>query len=229
MPVFLLLAASLNLAGQAASPGYRENSAQPSSSGANTSRTRTVTHAKPAVPNNGQPLTAHEKFNVALDYTLSPLEFGAAFAKAGITEVVSPSRRYGRSAGAFAEQFGAAYADEATGNMFRQFIYPTLFHQDPRYFRKGHGSMSSRLEYAFSRVFITPSDSGKTEFNWSVVLGSTSSRVISNFYYPPAARSAGITATDIGLSLLYQGIANSFQEFMPALNRRLSHRIRIGP
>jgi hypothetical protein len=62
-------------------------------------------------------------------------------------------------------------------------IFPTLLHQDPRYFRRHEGTGRSRLGYAISRLFITRTDSGRNQFNYSEIVGSATSLAISNAYY----------------------------------------------
>jgi hypothetical protein len=48
------------------------------------------------------------------------------------------------------------------GNFMTEAIYPTLLHQDPRYFRRGTGSTWSRLGYAMGQIFITHGDNRRT-------------------------------------------------------------------
>ena len=72
---------------------------------------------------------------------------------------------YGQGVKGFAHRYGISYVDQVVGNYFPEAIAPTLFHMDPRYFRKGTGSIKSRLLYSVDRIFVSKSDKGVTTFN----------------------------------------------------------------
>ena len=79
-------------------------------------------------------------------------------------------------------------------------VYPSIFHQDPRYFYKGKGSARSRVLSAMSAAVIARSDDGRWEPNYSTVLGNFSAAAISNLYCP---------ASDRGISLVvFNGLAD---------------------
>ena len=95
-------------------------------------------------------------------------------------------------------------------------VYPSLMHQDPRYFRKGSGSKNSRVRYAMSRVFRTHTDAGGTAVNYSRVLGSASMVVISSLYYANH-RNAEASAVGFAVQLGDAMAANILREFWPDL------------
>ena len=66
-----------------------------------------------------------------------------------------------------------------------------LLHEDPRYFRRGSGSTSSRVRYALTRVVMTRTDSGGTRFKLFGVARQRSAVGISNFYYPDSFSVTG--------------------------------------
>ncbi|MGH9326183.1 MAG: hypothetical protein ACRD2B_05775 [Terriglobia bacterium] len=161
------------------------------------------------------PLTPTQKFNLALSNFASPLGVAEAAAKAEFYRGTEPSKKIGYGGTGYLKQWGASYLDEISGGMLGSFIYPTLFRQDPRYYRKARGSIISRVAYCFSQVFITRGDSGRTEFNASLVLASATTTVLSNAYYPPRSRGVGPTFSNIGWALLGDGGGNIFTEFWP--------------
>jgi hypothetical protein len=67
----------------------------------------------------------------------------------------------------YTRYFGASYADFIIGNYMTEAIYPSLLHQDPRYFRRGIGSGWSRLGYSVGQIFWIHTDSDRTQFNYS--------------------------------------------------------------
>jgi hypothetical protein len=100
-------------------------------------------------------------------------------------------------------------------------VMPALFHEDPRYFRKGEGSGWSRVGYSVSRGFVTRSDSGKTQPNWSNVIGKFAGAGLSNLYYPPDDRGASLTLSRVAISLSYQMLGNLGIEFWPEIHRKV--------
>jgi hypothetical protein len=175
------------------------------------------------------PLTTLEKLHLAETEFANPIAVAEGAAKAEFYRALEPALKIGQGPTGYARQFGAAYLDAVSGSMFSTFIYPTLFHQDPRYFRKAKGSIRGRVLYSFSRLFITRGDLGQKEFNWSEVFGAASVTALSSTYYPARERHTGIIATNIGWSMLEDGGTNAYDEFGPDLSnwmRKKWHRFR---
>lgn len=91
-----------------------------------------------------------------------------------------------RAAGSkdFGKRYGAAFANHVSGTLLGRAVYPSIFHQDPRYFYKGEGSFNSRALYAISAAVIARGDNGRWQPNYSRVLGHFTAAAISNLYYP---------------------------------------------
>jgi hypothetical protein len=120
----------------------------------------------------------------------------------------------------YAKRFGTTYGDFAIENAMTEGIFPTLLHQDPRYFRRSEGTRRSRVGYAMSRLFITRTDSGRNQFNYSEVVGSATSLAISNAYYPDG-RSVGNNMGRYAVQLGFDAASNVLKEFWPDLKRKL--------
>jgi hypothetical protein len=168
---------------------------------------------------NPRPLTANEKFRLFATDATRPYQFVAAAAVSGISMTSHENRGFGQGGEGFAKRFGAAMGDEASSAFFGEFLYPSLFRQDPRYFRRGTGTGGDRAGYAISRVLITRSDSGKKQFNFSKVLGAMSSGALANAYYPDSERTVGRTFTTIGINLGTAAGLNLVKEFWPRRNK----------
>jgi hypothetical protein len=102
-------------------------------------------------------------------------------------------------------------------------IYPSVLHQDPRYFRRETGSTLSRLGYAVQQIFWTRTDSGCMQFNFSEILGNSTAVAISNVYYPDN-RTASEAATRLSIQIGVDMAGNILKEFSPELNRLLSRK-----
>ena len=97
---------------------------------------------------NAAPLSSRQKFGLALRGSIDPFAFVAAGLDAALEQSQNSFPGYGQGAQGYGKRVGAAYADAFSANMFGGAIFPTLLHQDPRYFRKGSGRFGKRLLYA---------------------------------------------------------------------------------
>jgi hypothetical protein len=104
-------------------------------------------------------------------------------------------------------------------------IYPTILHQDPRYFRKGSGSGLSRLAYSVGQIFWTHTDSGGRQFNCSEIVGNSTAVAISEAYYPDS-RTPTDAISKLGAQIAVDTATNILKEFWPDLQRRLSRKRR---
>jgi hypothetical protein len=111
------------------------------------------------------------------------------------------------------------------GNYMTEGVYPSILHQDPRYFRRGAGGGASRFAYAISQVFWTHRDSGGTQFNYSEWLGNSTAVAISNAYYPDH-RSAGSSISKLGMQVGFDAVGNVLKEFWPDVLRKFSRKSR---
>ena len=105
-------------------------------------------------------------------------------------------------------------------------FFPIILHQDPRYFRLGHGKVSHRLFYAIATSFICKHDNtGKWEPNYSNVGGNIISGALSNFYYPSESKSGFAQTIEAGLTVTFEGtFGATLQEFWPDISRKLFHK-----
>jgi hypothetical protein len=172
-------------------------------------------------------LTPRGKFKIAWDDATDRAIFLQTAFLSGISQANDSNPSFGQGVAGYARRFGTTYADFAAENMTTEGIFPTLFRQDPRYFRRGDGTTRSRLVYAMSRLFITRGDSGRSQFNYSEVVGAATSVAISNAYYPDG-RTVGNNITRYGEQLAFDAASNVLKEFWPSLKRKLPRKLR-GP
>lgn len=137
------------------------------------------------------PLTTKLKYKLALRTSVDPIAFaGTAFISAVNQAGDTPDYQQGWLG--YAQRYGAEYTNSFTDIMIGGAVLPALFHQDPRYYYQGTGTVKSRILHAISAPLICPSDSGHREFNISSIGGDLASGAISNLYYPPSNRGADI-------------------------------------
>jgi hypothetical protein len=169
-------------------------------------------------------LTGLQKIRLAFRSSIDPVTFGAAFLIAGYHEADNDVG-FGWGPKGYAQRVGAAYLDTFDSNMIGNGLLPALLHQDPRYFRLGHGSTTHRLLYATAAAFVCKHDNtGKWEPNYSNVLGNVASGAISNLYYPGSNSGVGLTISN-GMVVTAEGAFGAiFQEFWPDISRKLFHK-----
>jgi hypothetical protein len=170
------------------------------------------------------PLSPGQKFHLALADVFDPFDVSSSAIEAGLEQQQGEFPEYGPGWIGFAKRFGAAYADDGDGEILSEGVFPSLLHQDPRYFRLGHGAVSRRVAYSLLSAVRCRGDNGKWQFNASGIVGTYTAGAISNAFYPSADRGRGLTlqrgSIDIGESLL-QSLAS---EFYPDISRALFHR-----
>lgn len=169
---------------------------------------------------NLPPLKSGEKFKLFARGTLDPFPVAVYAIQAGISQADDTHNGYGQGAAGYAKRFGAALGDGTSARFFSTFVFPSILHQDPRYFRKSEGSGWSRVGYSISRGFVTRGDSGETQPNWSNVLGKFAGAGLSNLYYPSNDSGATLTLTRVAISLSYQMVGNLAIEFWPEIHRK---------
>jgi len=175
--------------------------------------------------NAGQvpPLSTKEKFKVvtkgSFDYVLVPWY---AFL-AGLSQAQNSEAGYGQGAEGYAKRFGAYFADGTIENYVTSAILPSLLRQDPRYFQSGKGSFTHRTGYAMSRIFVTRSDSGHQQFNFSEIVGSALSAGISTYtYHPHEDRTLPNTLSVWGTQVGTDTLTLVVREFWPDIRRKIS-------
>jgi len=172
---------------------------------------------------NAPPMLAKQKFQLSIRSIFDPVSFFAVAGIAGAEQYQNVFPAYGSGIEGYGKRYGAAFASHVSGNLLGRAIYPSIFHQDPRYFYKGKGSIGSRALYAISAAVIAKGDDGRWEPNYSRALGNFSAAAISNLYYSASDRGAslivlnGLTATgaDAASNLIREFLLKRFTSHFP--------------
>jgi len=167
-------------------------------------------------------ITPKQKMTIAaqdsFDWTLSLVAGGYA----GLGQLSNQNRSFGQGLAGYGNRFVRGYADQVIGNVLVEGAMPILLREDPRYFRRGQGTFWSRVGYATSRIIVTRTDRGGTEFNYSEVFGNSIAVGISNAYYP-GSRNLGCNFQKFTLQLATDAISNVLKEFWPDVKHKMSH------
>lgn len=170
---------------------------------------------------NAPPMLAKQKFQLSLRSTFDPVALLSVAGVAGAEQSQNVFPAYGSGFEGYGKRYGAALANHASGILLGRAVFPAIFHQDPRYFYKGRGSVGSRALYAISAAVVARGDDGRWQPNYSRVLGNFSAAAISNLYYPPADRGASLVLLNGLAGTGADAVANLIREFR--LKRITSH------
>jgi hypothetical protein len=165
-----------------------------------------------------------EKFSITLKGTFDPYEFVIVGVVAGIRQAEDAYPAFGQGAAGYGKRYGAAFADQADGNIMVGAVLPSILKTDPRYFRLGRGGFRHRFGYAVGRIFIGRKDSGGHMFNVPEFLGNATAIGISNAYYPAVNRSFSSNFTNWGLQMGIDAFGNELKEFWPDIHNRFSKK-----
>jgi hypothetical protein len=126
----------------------------------------------------------------------------------------------------YGKRFGAIYADHVSSIIIGHVVMQSIFHQDPRYFYKGTGSIRSRALYAIGTAFVRKGDNGHWQPDYSDVLGSLAAGEISTLYYPASSRPGRRLVDNAMLGFGGRAVHNLLHEFV--LRRLTTHPPKIA-
>ena len=159
------------------------------------------------------PLTAKQKFSLASRDTFDWTSLVGVSAVAGLEQANNKYAGYGGGAAGYGKRWAAMFGDGRSSDLLSHAVFPSLFHQDPRYFYQGTGSKKSRLYHALGNAFVARSDSGHLMPNYSYLLADMCPGALSNAYYPHANRGANLVFTNAAIGLAGRAAGTVFQEF----------------
>ena len=168
---------------------------------------------------NPAPLTAAQKFQLGWKSVIDPVEIFTDAGIAGVEQARGAYHQFGLGLEGYGKRFGAQYADDVNGTIIGGVLMQSVFHQDPRYFYKGTGTLRSRLLYVLATAFVRKGDNGHWQADYSDALGAVAAGEISTLYYPASSR-VGLRMFHIVLATYGSNIGgNLFSEFV---SRRLT-------
>jgi hypothetical protein len=195
------------------------------------------------------PLTAGQKFKVVARGSFDKVEFPWYAVLSGISQWEDSEPAYGQGLKGYGRRYVSAFADGTIENFMVGAVFPSLLHQDPRFFQTSEGGFGHRAGYAVTRIFVTRTDSGHSQFNYSEIIGSALSATIStNTYHPrsfistrydpttntliyvhnASSRTLPNTLSVWGTQLMYDTITIVIKEFWPDVHRKMAHNHNKG-
>lgn len=170
---------------------------------------------------NAPSMGTKQKYYLSFRSIIDPVSFLTVAGIAGAEQYKNYIPAYGGGIEGYGKRYGAQFANHVSSTLLSRAVYPSIFHQDPRYFYKGKGTVWSRAMYAISATVIARGDDGRSEPNYSKVLGNFSAAAISNLYYPPANRGGSLVVSNGFVGMGADAVSNLIREFL--LKKITSH------
>ena len=162
-----------------------------------------------------------DKFHLFVLDTLDPISFLSSGFNAALAQAGNWDPTFGQGARGYALRFGADIGTSTSARFLGSFLYPTVFGEDPRYYRLHHAGTGARLLHAMRHTVVAHRDNGKLMFNCTEWLGTTSAVALSYLFHPgnppglaPAVKAGAYSIVeDMGMDVL--------REFWPDIARKL--------
>ena len=166
-------------------------------------------------------LEVKDKFSLFVRDTIDPISFFEAAFNAGLDQASNRDRAFGQGAEGYGRRFAADFGGQTTWRFFTDFAYPTIFSEDPRYYRLIHGSGRRRFLHAVEHTFVAQRDSGKHMFNVSQWLGTVTAVGLNDAYHPGNERGLGPALRTAGYALASGMGFDVLREFWPDIAHKL--------
>lgn len=161
------------------------------------------------------------KFMLFVQDSLDPVTFLSSGFWAATDQASDRDPSFGQGMAGYGRRYAANYMDQAQSEFLKVFAYPTIFSEDPRYYRIGRGNAGKRLLHAVTHVFVAYRVDGTYMPNYSEWLGTVSSVALSNTYHPGNDRGVGAAAIRVANSVAQDVGFDVLREFWPEISHTL--------
>ncbi len=183
------------------------------------------------------PMSVKDKYKVVALGTFDYVEYPWWGVLAAISQSQNSAPALGQGWAAYAKRYGITAGDSMIENFMVGAVFPSALHQDPRFYQSGQGGFFRRTGYAVGRIFVTRSDSGHKQFNYSEIFGAATAAAISTYSYHPSStyistpnnphlfvasdKTLSNTVDTYGTQLALDTITLVVKEFWPDIHRKM--------
>jgi hypothetical protein len=186
------------------------------------------------------PLTVKDKFKVVALGNFDFIQYPWWGIVAAIGQAYNSEPQFRQGWLAYAKRYGTTAGDSSVENFMVGAVFPSILHQDPRFYQSSTGNFWRRSGYGVSRIFVTRTDSGHSQFNYSEIFGAATAAAVSDYSYHPRSTYV-VTPTNPHefvpsdrtfrntLSVWYTQVALDtvtieVKEFWPDIHRKMSRK-----
>lgn len=170
-----------------------------------------------------EPISAKRKMTIAAKDSFDWPVYLTSGLFASLYQLEDQNPSFGQGMAGYGKRYASAYGDQMIGNMMTEAIIPSIFHEDPRYFRIGSGTKKSRIAGALRQIFVTRTDSGGHTFNLAEWGGNTAAVAVSNAWYPDT-RTVSDNVQKLLIQCATDAFSNILKEFWPDVKYYLQRR-----
>jgi hypothetical protein len=167
-----------------------------------------------------QRFTSTEKMMFSFAEVARPITLLPALYSAGYEQLFNTDPKYGHDAGAFGEKVGASMLRSASVRVLSDGILASAFHQDPRYYRIGEGSVIHRGLRSAMQALIRRGDDGASQINFAGIGGRAAAAALTVTYYPEPSITAAVVASTLLISIATDAGGDLLLEFFPSVAHR---------
>jgi len=188
------------------------------------------------------PMSSGDKYKAVAVGSFDFVEYPWWGVLASISQANNSEPAFRQGWGSYAKRYGETAGDSLIENFMVGAVFPAMLHQDPRFYQSGEGGPFRRTGYAMSRIVVTLSDSGHTQFNYSEIFGAALAGAISTYtYHPkgtyistptnnhlyiPSDRTPMNVVQTWGTQMGLDTLTLVVKEFWPDIHRKISHKYR---
>lgn len=164
-------------------------------------------------------LVPRDKFMLFVHDSIEPGSLLSSAFNAGQDQWHNSDPTFGRGGIGYVKRLAANIESDTSGRFLSEFLLPTVFQEDPRYYRLAHGSTHERLFHAMLHIFVAHRDSGRRMFNFSEPIGALGAAALSDLYHPGNARGFGAMAKGASITMGTDMGFDVLREFWPEIAR----------
>ncbi len=168
----------------------------------------------PTAATDTEPLTLKEKYRIAVNRTIDPVEFVRIAFGAAIDQARNYPEEWGQGWDAFGVRMASGFGQQLVREQI-QFGVWAIDHEDPRHRRSGLHGVWPRAKYAVVHTFVARRDDGGNMPAYSRFIGDYGAGFVSREWYPTRFHHVqqGLDAGTVSLGLDVG--MNVAREFIP--------------
>lgn len=161
-----------------------------------------------------EPLTLGEKYHLAMDRSIDPMEFVRIAFGAALDQERNYPEEWGQGWDAFGVRVASGFGQQLVKEQIEFGVW-VVDHEDPRHRRSGLHGVWPRTRYAVIHTFVSRRDNGGQMPAYSRFIGDYGAGFVSREWYPERFHNVpqGIEAGSVSLGIDVG--MNVLREFMP--------------
>lgn len=175
---------------------------------------------QPVMPGTYTAPTAKDRLDWWAGSTLGPTSWFTGAFSSGWSTIFNSPKEWGRSGEGFGRRLGTRTANVAISNTLDASL-GAVWGEDPRYPRKGEGSIGSRIGRVLTMTVMARYRDGRTRPAFAREIGNIGGNVAQNFWMPPSANGLGRISFNVGVGVSARAGSNAFKEFWPDVRKRV--------